>query len=609
MIYSSLKQACDDLYKNKMLVKIKSELDPNLEMAAVHRRINEKKGPAVLFENVKGSPFRAVSNIFGTMERAKFLFRHTLEPVKKLVASKSDPFEVLASPLLWPKILKALYSAVPGQSKKGPVLYSKTELSKLPQIKCWPDDGGAFILLPQVYTEDPVKRNIFNSNLGMYRVQISGNNYAKDSEAGLHYQIERGIGLHHQKAISENKKLNVSVFIGGPPAHSLSAVMPLPHNIPEIFFAGALSGRRFSYKRTKDEFISLDADFCITGELVLDSVKEEGPFGDHLGYYSLVHEFPYMKVKNIYHRKDAIWPFTVVGRPPQEDSVFGELIHEMTKPAVPASIPGVEKIHAVDLAGVHPLMFAIAHERYTPYEKRVPAEIITASNAILGFGQCSLTKYLFVAAHEDNPGLDIYNEKEFLIHVLERADLENDLHFHTKTTIDTLDYSGESLNRGSKLAICSCGEKKRALKKELNENLKLPTGFKNPKVVMPGVIAVEGPKFSDVSGYEDIEKFCLSGEVKISSDDFVLVAVCDDSEFVSRTLDNFLWTVFTRSNPSHDVNGIQSFFKFKHFGCKGPLVIDARIKPWHAKELIPDEKTEEKIDFLFKKSGELYGLI
>jgi 4-hydroxy-3-polyprenylbenzoate decarboxylase len=609
MIYSSLKQALDDLYQKKMLVKIKSHLDPDLEMAEVHRRINEKKGPAILFENVKGSPFKAASNIFGTMERAEYLFRQTLEPVKKLVASKKDPFEVFSSPLLWPKILKALYNSIPQKKKAGPVLYSKTELSNLPGIKCWPDDGGAFILLPQVYTEDPVKKNIFSSNLGMYRVQISGNDYVKNKEAGLHYQIERGIGLHHQKAISENKKLNVSVFIGGPPAHSLSAVMPLPHNIPEIFFAGALSGKRFSYKRTKDEFISLDADFCITGELVVDSTKKEGPFGDHLGYYSLVHDFPYMKIKNVYHRKDAVWPFTVVGRPPQEDSVFGELIHEITKPAVPASIPGVEKIHAVDLSGVHPLMFAIARERYTPYEKRVPAEIVTASNAILGFGQCSLTKYLFVTAHEDNPELDIYNEKEFLTHILERIDLENDLHFHTKTTIDTLDYSGESLNKGSKLAICSCGEKRRVLKTKLNGNLKLPKGFKNPKIVMPGIIAVEGPKFLDDSGYEDMEKFCFSGEVNISSDDFPIIAVCDDSDFVSRTLDNFLWVVFTRSNPSHDVNGIKSFIKFKHFGCKGPLVIDARIKPFHAKELIPDKKTEEKIDLLFKKSGELYGLI
>lgn len=609
MIYSSLNQACNDLYEKKMLVKIKTKIDPNLEMAAVHRRINEKKGPAILFENVKGSPFKAASNIFGTMERATYLFRHSLEPVKKLIGSKKDPFEILASPLLWPQILKTLYNTLPKKSKTGKVLYSKTNLSSLPQIRCWPDDGGAFVFLPQVYTENPDKNNVFNSNLGMYRVQISGNDYLKDKEAGLHYQIERGIGIHHQRAVSKNKKLNVSVFVGGPPSHTLAAIMPLPHNLPEIFFAGALGGKRFNYKRTKDEFISLDSDFCITGEVCLDSTKKEGPFGDHLGYYSLVHDFPFIKIKNVYHRKDAIWPFTVVGRPPQEDSVFGELIHEITKPAVSATIPGVEKIHAVDLAGVHPLMFAIAHERYTPYEKRVPAELITASNAILGFGQCSLTKYLFVAAEEDNPSLNIYNEKEFLTHMFERIDLENDLHFHTKTTIDTLDYSGESLNRGSKLAICSCGEKKRVLKSKIKENLKLPLGFTNPKVVMPGVIAVQGPKFIDNSGYEDIENFCSSGVVNLSSDDFVLIAVCDDSDFVSKSLANFLWVVFTRSNPSHDVNGINSFLKFKHFGCKGPLVIDSRVKPWHAKELVLDDKTEEKVDLLFKKSGELYGLI
>ncbi|MGM0418398.1 MAG: UbiD family decarboxylase [Thermodesulfobacteriota bacterium] len=609
MTYKSLKQACDDLYNKKMLVKIKTKTDPDLEMAEIHRRINSAGGPAVFFENVKGSPFKAVSNLFGTEERAMYLLKDTMEPVRKLISTKKDPFEIFKSPKLWPDIIRTLYSAVPQKSNKGPVLYSKTKLDQLPQIKCWPDDGGGFVLLPQVYSEDPMKSSIFNSNLGMYRIQISGGDYEKNMEAGVHYQIERGIGIHHQKAIENRKKLNVSVFVGGPPAHTLASIMPLPHNMPEIFFAGALAGKRFRYKRTKNEFISLDSDFCITGEMSLEDTKKEGPFGDHLGYYSLEHDFPYMKIKNIYHKKDAVWPFTVVGRPPQEDSVFGSIIHELSAPAVPASIPGVEKIHAVDAAGVHPLMFAIAHERYTPYEKRRPAELMTAANAILGFGQCSLTKYLFVAAYEDNKNLDIYNEKEFLTHILERIDTENDLHFQTATTMDTLDYSGQGLNFGSKLVVCSCGEKKRTLKYKLNPEINLPSGFKNLKIVSPGILAVEANKFADNSGYDDIKHLCSYKSLNIDKNDFPLIIVCDDSDFVSKSFDNFLWTVFTRSNPSHDVSGIENYIEFKHFCCKGPVVIDARKKPHHAQELVPDPETEKKVDMLFKKSGELYGLI
>ncbi|PID78316.1 MAG: 3-octaprenyl-4-hydroxybenzoate carboxy-lyase [Deltaproteobacteria bacterium] len=609
MIYKSLKQACDDLFDKKMLVKIKGQVDPNLEMAEIHRRINEKQGPAVFFENVKGSDFPAVSNLFGTKDRALYLFKDTIGAVKRLVSLKKDPFEILKHPMSFPVILKTLLNSIPKKSQKGRVLYSQTTLDRLPRIKCWPEDGGGFILLPQVYSESPLKKNIFFSNTGMYRVQISGNEYKDNCEAGIHYQIERGIGIHHQKAIEKGEKLKISIFAGGPPAHTLAAIMPLPHNIPEVFFAGALSGRRFRYKRVKNNILSMDADFCITGELSLSETRPEGPFGDHLGYYSLVHEFPFIKITNIYHAKDAVWPFTVVGRPPQEDSIFGELIHEITKPAVSVSIPGVEAVHAVDSSGVHPLMFAIGHERYVPYSKREPMELMNQANAILGFGQCCLAKYLFVSAYEDNPELDINNERKFLEHILERIDFKRDLHFHTKTLIDTLDYSGESLNFGSKLVICSCGEKKRTLKDKIPADLNLPGGFIEPKIVSPGILSVQGPAFNDKSGYDDIERLCSHENLNISEKDFGLIVVCDDSEFVSRKFENFLWAAFTRSNPSHDVNGIGSFCEFKHFGCIGPMVIDARIKPWHAKELVPDEKICEKVDRFFKKSGELYGLI
>ena len=249
-------------------------------------------------------------------------------------------------------------------------------------------DGGAFVTLPIVYSEDISKKGVMNSNLGMYRVQLSGNDYELDHEIGLHYQIHRGIGVHQAKANELGKPLPVSIFVGGPPSHTFAAVMPLPEGLSELTFAGALGGRRFRYLRKNGHLLSADADFVICGKVYPNETKIEGPFGDHLGYYSLKHEFPMMRVENVYHRKDAIWPFTVVGRPPQEDTSFGDLIHEITGSIIPSEIPGLHEVNAVDEAGVHPLLFAIGSERYTPYaEVKQPAELLTIANHILGFGQ------------------------------------------------------------------------------------------------------------------------------------------------------------------------------------------------------------------------------
>lgn len=610
MIYSSLSECVIDLEKNGHLVRVKEEVDPNLEMAEIHRRIFDKKGPAIFFEKVKGTPFPAVSNLFGTMDRARFIFRSTLNNVKKIMELKGDPSRFMKNPFRYAPVPFAMISALPRKMNEGAALYSKCSISDLPQIRCWPKDGGSFVLLPQVYSEDPYKRNIFNSNMGMYRIQLSGNEYAPDKEIGLHYQIRRDIGIHHTKAVEKGEKLRVSIFVGGPPSHTLSAVMPLPEGVPEAVFAGVLAGRRFRYARKDGHVISLDADFCITGTIDPERTKPEGPFGDHLGYYSLVHEFPYLKVDSVYHRKDAIWPFTVVGRPPQEDSVFGELIHEITDPVTPSAIPGVRALHAVDASGVHPLLLAIGSERYVPYQSRKPMELLTIANAILGFGHCSLAKYLFIVAGEDAPRLDIHNVQAFFMHMLERMNPETDFHFQTATTIDTLDYSGEGLNKGSKMIIASAGAPRTRLAGEIKGDLKLPEGFSDPRTVMPGVMAVNGPRFIDaVQGENDAKEL---GEFLGNAgfpEGFPLLIICDDSTFVSKNMNNFLWTVFTRSNPSHDVYGAGEFIRHKHWGCRGPLIIDARLKPHHAPPLIEDPDVSASVDMLFKKTGSLYGKI
>jgi len=607
-MYATLEACLLDLERHGHLVRIKEEVDPRLEMAAIHLRVFEAGGPALLFENVKGSRYRAVSNLFGTLERSKFIFRSTWESTRNVIALRNDPMKALKQPFQQAGSAIAAVKALPLKQMDGPSGFEEISISQLPLIQHWPMDGGAFVTLPQVFTEDPDKPGLMNANLGMYRVQLTGNDYKTDQEIGLHYQIHRGIGIHQHKANRRGEPLKVSIFVGGPPAHTLSAVMPLPEGLSELTFAGLLAGRRFRYSYHDGYVISRDADFVITGELHTGETKPEGPFGDHLGYYSLIHEFPLMRVHKVYAKPGAIWPFTVVGRPPQEDTAFGALIHELTGEAVKQEVPGVKEVHAVDAAGVHPLLFAIGSERYTPYTAvKQPSELLTIANRILGTGQLSLAKYLFIAAEENQP-LSTHREAEFLQYVLERIDLRRDLHFQTNTTIDTLDYSGTGLNTGSKVVFAACGDKKRELCKEVPEPLKDLRNFRNPRLAMPGVVALEGPDFVS---YEEAEKQLAELTDAIGArngvDGCPLLVLCDDSSFVSRTLSNFLWTTFTRSNPSHDIYGVNSGYVFKHWGCDN-VIIDARSKPHHAPPLVPDEAVERRVDLLFASGGSLSGV-
>ena len=607
MIHKSIEESVLDLEQEGQLVRIKEEADPYLEMASLHLRVFAQNGPALLFENVKGSKYRAVSNLFGDLERSKFLFRETMEQTEEIIRLKNDPMKALKAPFKHIRTGLAAWKALPKQYSNLPNDFERIRISDLPQIHHWPMDGGAFITLPQVYSEDPEKPGVMNANLGMYRIQLSGNKYIKDEEIGLHYQIHRGIGVHQQKAARKGQPLKVSIFVGGPPAHTLAAVMPLPEGVSELTFAGLLSGRRFRYSYEDGYCISHDADFVITGDIYPDETKPEGPFGDHLGYYSLTHPFPVMKVKQVYARKNAIWPFTVVGRPPQEDTAFGDLIHELTGEAMPKEVPGVKEVHAVDVAGVHPLLFAIGYGRHTPYQKeKRPAEILTVANRILGTGQLSLAKYLFIAAQEQQE-LSTHKEVDFLTYILSRIDLKRDIHFQTNTTIDTLDYSGTGLNTGSKVIIAACGDPIRTLDKAVPEALQQLKGYGPAYMPLPGVVVVQAPSFHS---YQQVREEMQSLEAQLGAqiaDGVPMIVLADDAAFTARNLSNFLWVTFTRSNPSHDIHGIHAFYEHKHWGCE-QLIIDARIKPHHAPPLIPDPEVEAKVDRFFAPGGSLAHL-
>ncbi|MCM2370924.1 UbiD family decarboxylase [Aporhodopirellula aestuarii] len=606
MKHRSTRDVVEDLRRGQRLIEVTDEVDPHLEMAEIQRRVYANGGPGVLFSNVRGCRFPMASNLFASLEQARYLFRDTLESVRRLIEVKVDPSALPKRPMRYAGVPLTAMTMLPRGVRRGSVMENSCGLSELPQLKCWPDDGGAFVTLPQVLSADPsAPDNLMRVNLGMYRVQLSGNEYDPQSQVGLHYQIHRGIGVHHRAAMDRGEELRVAITVGGSPAMSLAAVMPLPEGLTELTFAGALAGRRTRMIRGDHAPVYADADFAIVGRIDPTATMPEGPFGDHLGYYSLEHPFPFMRVDKVWHRDGAVWPFTVVGRPPQEDTTFGQLIHELTDPIIPSVIPGVKAVHAVDASGVHPLLLAIGSERYMSYLNAAePQELLTQANAILGNGQLSLAKYLWIT---DDPRdeLKIHEIGAFLQHILRRIDWRRDLHFHTRTTIDTLDYSGTGLNQGSKVVIAARGEALRELPHTLPSDLSLPEGFRDARVVMPGVLAISAPKHETETGRQQVSELAdaLANQDTVKS--YPLITVCDDAEFAAANLNNWLWLTFTRSNPAIDIAGVDEFVLDKHWGCRGPLLIDARVKPHHAPPLIEDRETLAKVDARAARGGPL----
>lgn len=613
MGYKNLSECLSDLEAKGDLIRIDQEVDADLEAGAIQRRVQHAGGPALLFTNVKGCAFPMAANLFGTMDRTRYLFRDALATVRKVFEAKLDPMQALKKPWKYLAVPVGAVHALPRKVKSGPILASETSISELPQLKSWPGDGGAYVTLPQVYSESPSKSGPGASNLGMYRVQLSGNDYETDREVGLHYQIHRGIGAHHAEAIERGEPLKVNVFVGGPPSMTLAAVMPLPEGLPEMFFAGLLGGRRVPLITRDGQLpIPAEADFCICGTIDPDKNLPEGPFGDHLGYYSLVHDFPVLNVDKVYHRDGAVWPFTTVGRPPQEDSILGAFIHELTADLVPTIFSGVHEVHAVDAAGVHPLLLAVGSERYVPFaEERQPQELLTCAMSLLGNTQTALSKYLFIAAREDDPGLNAHDIPGFLAHVLERVDLGRDLHFITRTTIDTLDYSGISLNQGSKLILAAAGPKRRELAEHLPGDFNLPEGFHGARMFAPGMAVVGCKAHRNKRNEHDLLMQDMASALSIVGglEGVPMIFIVDDLDFAAANWDNLLWTVFTRSDPATDIYGVNSFTHCKHWGCEGPVIIDARLKSYHAPPLESDPEIERRVDALGAPGGPLQNII
>ncbi|MDX2469015.1 MAG: UbiD family decarboxylase [SAR324 cluster bacterium] len=566
------------------LLVIDQEVNPYLELAEIQREVCRRKGPALLFTNVSGTPFSVATNLYGSTGRIELAFGG--EPAK-FVKNAAHLAQNLM-PINKSKMAKIADLGLKGlkiglkRKKSGPIFdncFDPVDLSQIPQLHSWPEDGGAFVTLPLVYTESP---STGKGNLGMYRIQLFNQN-----TTGMHIQIHRGGGYHHHEAELKSQALPARVIIGGPPALTIAAVAPLPEDMPEFVFASLLMGEKL--KVGTDELgidIPLDADFCISGSIPAHKRKPEGPFGDHYGYYSLQHDYPYLEVSKLNFRKGAIYPATVVGRPPQEDHYIAEYLQEILEPMFPLVMPNVRQIWAFEESGVHSLAGAVVKNRY-------PKEAFTAAIRILSEGQLSLTKFL-IATDQDIQAKDF---KSLITTVLERADLERDLFVLSNISQDTLDYTGPKVNEGSKAILLGLGEKKRDLYDKECESLQ-NTNLSKTKLFCRGVLLVQGCKYEMQPALA--EELAKENAVQ----NYAMVCMVDDVNEAAKSAEDFIWHVFTRFEPAGDMYGNKVHERF-HTGIKGPLVIDCRMKPTYPRELTEDpdvtKLVQEKFGTIFDK--------
>jgi len=569
--FPDLRSFIDGLRHDDDLVTVEVPVDANLEVAEIHRRVIAAGGPALLFTNVKGASFPLITNLFGTARRAELAFGD--RPVR-LIRRVVELAETLLPPTpgkLWSARDLGLELLKVGARRvtSGPVterVSGDVRLDRLPIITCWPEDGGPFITLPLVYTTHPERPG---HNLGMYRMHVYDHR-----TTGMHWQIGKGGGYHYAVAESRTEALPVTVFVGGPPALILSAIAPLPENVPELMLASLIAGQRLpQIHGIGPHPLIASAEFALIGQVPPRVRRPEGPFGDHYGYYSLQHDYPVFEVQRLAHRADAIYPATVVGKPRQEDFYIGDLLQELLSPLFPLVMPAVARLWSYGETGYHSLSAAVVKQRY----KR---EAMASAFRILGEGQLSLTKFLFVTDRD----VDLKNFTRTLEHVLARTHPETDLYVFSNLSMDTLDYTGPTVNEGSKGVWLGLGDPVRELPREFSST-DVPAGVADVRVFCGGCLVVDGPAYANeaAAGARLARDPAFAG--------WPLIVLSDDAARAARSEMNFLWTTFTRFEPAADIHAADRRIVRNHIAYTGPIVIDARMKPWYPKELSADPGT------------------
>ncbi|MFT5285201.1 MAG: UbiD family decarboxylase [Planctomycetota bacterium] len=578
---TDLRQFLATLESEGLLCRVSAEVDADLELAEIHRRVIAANGPALLFENIRGRAYPVVTNLFGTQKRVELAFGK--RPGELVERAAALPEELMPPTLgkLWQQrdLFKSLARVGLKRVRRGSVtevVERAPRLTELPALRTWKRDGGPFVTLPLVYTEHP---ETHTSNLGMYRIQIFN-----ETQTGLHMQIGKGGGFHLAEAERLNQPLPVNIHVGGPPAAILSAIAPLPENVPELLLGSLMLGRKLRLSDNPAGPLPLlaDAEFAIVGQVEPGARHPEGPFGDHYGYYSEIHDYPRFDCKALLHRKDAIFPATIVGKPRQEDFFIGDYLQELLGPLLPRVMPGVRDLWSYGETGYHSLSAAIVHERYA-------RESMSHAFRILGEGQLSLTKFLLLT----DSAVDLHDFKSVLTHILERADFRTDLFLFPNLSMDSLDYAGPTVNHGSKGVLVGTGEPIRKLPTEFHGDPRQPV--RKVRVFAPGCLVIEGPSF-------DSDRDC---RIAITSDpaftNWPLLVLTDDADRAAKSSINFLWTTFTRFDPAADICSSSVELTHNHPAHRAPILIDARMKPDYPEELFCDEETAKTVSERWKQ--------
>lgn len=577
-----LRSFIEVLKSEQDLLIIDEQVDPFLEIAEIHRRVIERHGPALLFTNVKGSSFPVITNLFGTAKRLDLAFGSKPQEFVKDIVNLAETIMPPTPGKLWKNRQLFLDAARIGlkNTKEAPVLENcqrPARLSSLPMLTSWHSDGGPFVTLPLVYTEHPDGKG---HNLGMYRIQRHN-----DTTTGIHWQIHKGGGYHYFEAEKKDRPLPLTLYIGGPPALMLSAIAPLPEDIPELMLTSLLIGSKLPMSEDPlgGHRLVAQAEFAVKGIVPPHIRKPEGPFGDHYGYNSLEHDYPIFEVSHLYHRNDAIYPATVVGRPRQEDFFIGDYLQDLLSPLFPLVMKGVKELKTFGETGFHCLAAARVSNRY-------PREAFGCGLRILGEGQLSLTKFLVLT----DGSIDITDFRSLWTHVLERVRWDRDLFVFANVSQDTLDYTGPSVNKGSKAMLMGLGKEKiRDLPGQFSGSL--PANCSKPVSFMPGTLVIEGCPYSQEPSLGS--RLAESRELS----QWPAIILVDNSEEATLSMQEFLWTFFTRFEPAADIYGSATSVKRFHVGLEPPVVFDCRMKPWYTEVLEVDDGTKALVDEKFDR--------
>jgi len=570
------------------LARVPGEVDPDQDITIIQHKLLAEEGPAVLFEKVKGSPYRLVSNLYGTPKRVEMAFGR---PPAEIGEELLQLAERLMPPTLsaaWAE-RASLWHVAKARLRKvgsGPVMddiQMPPRLDLLPVLKCWPLDGGAFFTLPLVHTVDP-RSGV--GNLGIYRMQRFD-----ATTTGMHWQIEKGGGFHFKIACELGKPLPISVILGGPPALTMAAIAPLPEGIDERLLAALIMGRPLDVilRKGTGHRIPALAEFVLEGSVSAGDMRQEGPFGDHLGHYSHSAPFPVFRVDRMLARRDAIYPATVVGKPPQEDYFIGVALQEMVLPLLKLIRPAVSDLWAYPETGFHPLAVISVKERYG-------REGFKHALGMLGEGQLSLTKIMIVVPHDVN----VRNFAEVSHAVWQYLDPADGLHVLAPTSQDTLDFTGPSMNTGSKLIMMATRGDRPALRTQ-----------PPPPPPAPGAV------HSDVLGLVAVGEAFLVAQVTRAADKTAVrealaahpvtgkylfhVLVSDDVPLDDPRL--ILWGWFTRFDPLADLYPVRREAVGNRLILHFPIAIDATWKPGYRLPVAFDPEHERHVEQNWARYG------